>query len=283
MTVDRPIFVVGSCRSGTTMMRRVLSKHPGIAMQLVEQKWLWKYGHVDFLNDRLTPADATPEITAHIRAKYEAFQREAGEGCRVGDKTNCNALRVAYVHHTFPDCRIVHMVRDGRAAAVSSREHWLRPGMPTARKLLNVPFTQKVRMVGTFVSRRVKRLFRKGRPVSPWGPCVPGIEQAMKKYSLIEVCGIQWRDTVTAARTEGNTLGPAHYLEVRYEDWCSEPQQTWGRLRRFLDVPPADEVNAILETIYTKAVDAWRTRVTDEDLALLMKHIEPTLREFGYL
>jgi len=281
--VDRPIFVVGNSRSGTWMMHGVLGRHPTVAMQTLEQKWVWKYGHYDDVSDRLTPEQATPKIVAYIRRFFENYQREAGPGRRVGEKTNDNALRLKYIAHVFPDAKIVHMLRDGRASAVSSARYWQKPFTPQYRKIFHVPLGMKFRLVGSYFWRKIKRCFGQ-KVAAPWGPCFPGIERAMKERSLIELCGMQWRYVVQTARAEGAELGPDRYYECRYERFCAEPVPVLAELLAFLELPPSEEVEQwVAANVHTQAVDAWKKHISDEELDKLMAEIEPTLRECGYL
>lgn len=261
--------------------------HPGIMMVPTEQKWVWKFGNYDHYNDRLTPDQLTDKASRYIRRRFEKYQRKAGPDRRVGEKTNCNALRVAYVHSVFPDAKIIHMLRDGRAAATSSSQYWKDPFhfTPQYSKIFHVPFTQKLRMIGAYAGRRIKRIFGKSQVANvPWGPCFDGIKEAMETHSIIEVCGLQWRRLVEAAHREGMALGPERYYECRYERFCAHPQEALDELLDFLEVAPSQELREWAgENIHNRAVDAWRQRISDEDLASLMAQITPTLREFGFL
>ena len=280
--VDRPIFICGNSRSGTWMMHRVLSRHPQVAMHPLEQKWVWKYGHYDSVSDRLVPEQLTDKIAKHIRRKFAKYQRQAGPGRRVGEKTNCNVMRIACIHSIFPDAKIIHMVRDGRASAYSSAEYWVKPFEPQYGKIFQVPLWQKIRMVSAYFYRKLKKLFVRNRAVAPWGVCFDGIKQAMKEYSLLEVCGIQWRESVETGHREGTKLGPANYYECRYEEFCHRPNEVLAELLKFLELPGSQELEAYVEAnVHTKAVDRWRGEITEEELELLSKHIAPALKEFG--
>ena len=287
MRIDRPIFVVGSSRSGTWMMHRTLGRHPDIRMHPLEQKWLWKYGHYDHYNDRLTAEDVTDKAIAYIHRRFRRYQRKSGADKRIGEKTNCNALRLTYVQRVFPDAKFIHMLRDGRAAAVSSRQYWLDPShfTPQYGKIWQVPFLQKVRLVCAHLWRKVKGLKSQAEHTTiPWGPCFPGIREAMKTHSPIEVCGMQWRELVETARREGLALGTKHYYECRYERFCADPKAVIREIEEFLEIPRSEELETwVGENIHMRALDSWRSKINDEDMARLMKQIEPCLREFGFL
>jgi hypothetical protein len=144
-------FVVGCPRSGTTMFQRMLSMHPRLAT-LPEVRWLATApadpGSVDadgcvtpqFLR-RLVDRPAlgryarlpvpTQEIaellSSGARVRYDVFtgwlfdRYGAAQGRPlVVNKTVDNALYVDALARTWPDARIVHLVRDGRDVAMSA-------------------------------------------------------------------------------------------------------------------------------------------------------------------
>ena len=64
-------FIVGSARSGTTLLRRIVDAHPQIAI-LREQHWLPKWFE---RRKGVTPEGfATPELVSEL-IKYEKFAR----------------------------------------------------------------------------------------------------------------------------------------------------------------------------------------------------------------
>lgn len=56
----KPIIIVGAPRSGTTLMGKVLSRHPDLEY-LMEPRMTWRYGN-DRKSDMLKPSDARPEV-----------------------------------------------------------------------------------------------------------------------------------------------------------------------------------------------------------------------------
>jgi len=283
-TAQQPIFIVGSCRSGTEMTRSILAMHPGIAMREYEQTYIWKHDHLDRVSDRVTPDEVSENGMAYIRRRFAQYQRENGpNGGRVAEKTCGNAFRVPLIDRVFPDAQIVHIIRDGRAAAVSARHYWLHGGKINVSKAMDLPVTMLVRKGFGLVGRKIRKALTGKVPLRPWGPTFDGIEEALRKYSLIEVCGLQWKAVVETAHEEGTLLGPQRYLEFHYEQFCRNPKQEIGRVLEFLKLPRDPKMDTWLEeNVRTSRIDAWREKITEEDLQLLLEHIGPTLRRFGY-
>jgi sulfotransferase family protein len=128
---ERPIFVLGTGRSGTTWVARTLGLHPELSF-LNEPKALW---HVvrpdqDVLGSYarapgrlvLGAADATPELARRARALHGAF---AGltRGRRVLDKYPEMLFRVPFLRALFPAATFVVVAREGWATA-RSVERW---------------------------------------------------------------------------------------------------------------------------------------------------------------
>jgi hypothetical protein len=129
--VDRPVFITGLGRSGTTILGILLSLHRQIGY-LNEPKALWHV--VDPRQDingnyssaggrfRLEAADATPDIRLRTRRLFSRYLALTGAS-RVVDKYPELIFRVGYVREIFPDAKFVFITRSG-ADAVPSVVQW---------------------------------------------------------------------------------------------------------------------------------------------------------------
>lgn len=204
------IIVVGAGRSGTTMLRDVLGQNPAVASCDFELNYLWRSGHATLAHDFLSPGEhLTPHIAHRIRAGLER-ERRRKDRRRVLDKTVANVVRLGYVHAVLPDARIVHIVRDGRAVVASAMKRWRASETPGyyAAKLATVPWRDVVAYGARFVARAVQTQWRGRDYRQSWGPRFPGIDDAVRRYSLARVCAMQWRLSVEAARAQ-RVLVPA--------------------------------------------------------------------------
>lgn len=125
--VRAPIFVLGSGRSGTTVLARLLARHRAVGV-LNEPKALW---HVavpgqDVIGSyarepgrlRLAAEDATPALRSRVRRLYAAYAFLSGSA-RVLDKYPEMLFRMPFLRALFPDAHVVVAERDGWATAHS--------------------------------------------------------------------------------------------------------------------------------------------------------------------
>lgn len=130
-TVDRPLFITGLGRSGTTILGILLSLHKQVGY-LNEPKALWHV--IDPRQDingnysnagarfRMDATDASSEMRSRARRLFSRYLTLTGS-TRVVDKYPELIFRVGYVRALFPDAKFVFITRSG-ADAVPSVVKW---------------------------------------------------------------------------------------------------------------------------------------------------------------
>jgi Sulfotransferase family len=223
--VTRPLILLGVSRSGTTLLRVMLDRSPGLAIpdesffvpllarrhrRVVDaERFLDDVARIPTIRDwGLTVSDIAPRVRSGmskgdaIAAIFEAYAAKAGKP-RWGDKTPMYMRHLSLLDELFPSAQYVHLIRDGRDAALSFLE------MPE----------------GTFT-----RTWAHPR-TAPQFACL-------------------WRKEVGDARAMGRRVGSKRYLEVRYEELVAEPEEVIRRVCAFAEIPFEP---AVLD--YTGAVD----------------------------
>lgn len=141
-----PTFIVGSDRSGTTLLRLMLTCHPKIAIPpeslfALQLYPAWGkvilerseqiatlchelYDDVRFREWQVERAGLEQAIMARIPLSfaelvslvYETYaQQHQPAATRWGDKNPKYALHLAWIWSLFPDAKAIHIIRDGRA------------------------------------------------------------------------------------------------------------------------------------------------------------------------
>ena len=244
---DIPIVVIGGCgSSGTTLLRRMLDRHPEIECG----------PESTVLLDRLMPVDELAERFGLSAGEVEGWQRHARSqaefvarflaarlaqsGKRIwADKTPENVGRFDFVLRHFPNARLVHVIRDGRDVAASlRRQPWMklrdRSGAPALARC------------GAYWAARVgagRRL--RGNP----------------RYFEI-----RYEDLVhRPAATLGGLLG---FLGLEWHD-------------RLLRAETAS-AEAAAGPIFASSIGRWRQELSPAEVAALKPVCGPLLRELGY-
>ncbi len=123
-----PIFIVGSARSGTTMLRLMLDSHTRISSgeethflqqmePVVGKQWrlLERYGFPrEYWLDRLR------HLYGDFQAEYAARRGKV----RWADKDPANTLLLPFVDELYPDAQYIHLLRDGHDVVASHRDRW---------------------------------------------------------------------------------------------------------------------------------------------------------------
>jgi hypothetical protein len=211
--LERPIFVVGSPRSGTTLLRYVLTSHPRIYIP-PESNFIPRFfarrpgaltsrekaeealGQIvsgyksffkDWVGDRPDPAhllDGVDELTPRtmLDALYGAYAAQRG-AARWGDKTPLYTVHIDSLAEIFPTAQFVHIIRDGRDVALSMAD-----------------------------SYQGARFF----------------------YIDLYYAARMWRRRVERASASGRSLGDDRYREIRYESLVTQPEHEIRELCHFL-------------------------------------------------
>lgn len=207
-----PLFVLGVRRSGTTLLRVILDRSPGIAIP-DESHFVPQLAHrhrtpvdVDGFADDLrrlrtlvrwglSPDDVVPRLRPGmtsgeaIGAVFAAYAEKHGKR-RWGDKTPAYMGHLPLLERLFPDALYVHLIRDGRDCALS---------------FLRMP------------DQAATRTWAHPKDIAGFA--------------------CQWASEIRAARALGERVGPSRYLETRYEELVAEPERVVQHVCGFASVP----------------------------------------------
>ena len=153
MSKKGPIFIVGAGRSGTTLLRLMLHNHSQIAIPPESQILMEFYKIIPLFNDLKDPENCEKFINlflTHPRIKawglhksdilnlkekigfrdiistiYQSFANKEAKS-RWGEKTPKYIHQVGQLIKIFPNCKIIHLIRDGRDVIASQLKSFHR-------------------------------------------------------------------------------------------------------------------------------------------------------------
>jgi hypothetical protein len=243
---ERPVFVLGAPRSGTTFVAGSIGRVPGL-VDLGELK-PWK--------SEIPRLAALPEDEAarELRKMLETIRRYGlVRHLRAIEQSPETAFILGSVLRAYPQAAVVHMVRDPRDVAASLlQKGWLRAGRE-GRDDVGAPYGHHARF---------------------W--VEPGREEEFDRADEARRVGWAWRRYVTAARA-----APSATVEVRYEQLAADPETASERLAAHIGADPVILART-LSRMHAESVGRWRRNLTPEQVAEVESEAAELMEELGY-
>lgn len=279
-----PVVIVGAARSGTNMLRDVLTALPGfVTWPCDEIPYVWRHGNRAHPDDEFTREMARPAVRAFIRREFDHLGRRSG--ARVVEKTCANALRVRFVDEVLPDARFLVIVRHGMDAAASAMLRWrsgfdLRYSLAKARW---VPAGDVPYYAGRYLLNRLRRLSAGDRRLAAWGPVFAGMRGLPRDLPLAELSARQWRRCVERTDQDLAAIDPRRVYVVRYEDFVAAPAAELARILAFLGAEAdARAVAAACAGVRGGSVGKALRSLPPADQAIIARVCSPLLARHGY-
>jgi tetratricopeptide (TPR) repeat protein len=224
---ERPIFIVGMPRSGSTLVEQVLAAHPAVVGG----------GEFSVLGDLVRTmwpairATTIEELRAQVRGIGEAYlgatDALAGGAPRLADKTLEHVQLVPLIHVILPNARIIHIQRDDLDACFSC--------FATFFSDHKVPFSYDLREIGHYYRGYLDM-------VDVWRAFVPADRFLDVRYEalvadfeaqarrIIAFCGLDWDAACLNFHQARRLVRTASNLQVRQPLYRS----SIGRAQPFL-------------------------------------------------
>ena len=278
----RPVVILGAPRSGTKLLRNLLGQSAACTTIPYGINHVWRHGLPAAAPDRRPATDATAQCRQEIRSALLDLAGRPPSGYLV-EKTCANTLRVPFVDQILPDAHVIHIVRDGRDAAVSAREQWTRP--PSLGYLLGklryVPL-QHASFLLEYLRNLWSGLWTSGH-VQYWGPRYDGIEEDVRERPLLAVCARQWRACVTTCLDDLARRPDDRVTSIRYESLVRN-RATIERVIAALDLPDPDAIRTRYEAVvHDRSVGRWRRDLSSSEREKIHALLAPTLHRIADL
>lgn len=286
MTKEPPIIIIGAARSGTNMLRDLLTRLPDfVTWPCDEINYIWRHGHRAHPSDELSREDAEPRVRSYIRRRFRRIGAPR-ETSVVVEKTCANSLRVGFVDAIFPEARFVFIHRDGRDVVASALKRWRAPFEPTyvLAKARYVPLSDVPYYASRYAINRIHRLISREKRLRSWGPRFAGMDDALQRHSLPEVAAMQWARSVERSYEDLEQIDESRIIRTAYEDLVSSPVQEVRRILEFLDMElPAATIREMTAGLSASGVGRWKTDLDDTAKAKVAPIVEPMLKQLGYV
>jgi hypothetical protein len=298
LTPGVPVFLIGSPRSGTTLLGAILGLHPDIAYWY-EPTFVWDRFFRDVSHDRRTAADAAPEVRAAIQREFVYFSRHFGDRLIV-EKSPRHSLKIPFLHAIFPGARYLHLIRHGGDATLSIYREW-QNREAAGRRLFSRQALGKLRTHIAYqplLRHRIAALrFQLGaNPLAVrahtyrtrwdgrfgWGPRFEGWQDVIDQVSRIEFNAMQWARCVDTALDDQPLIARDRWLNVFYEDLITRPAETLHQIAAFVGLTLPPGYLDRLPPIRSDNRGKWRAALSAADQDRVARIIAPTLARVGY-
>jgi Sulfotransferase family len=231
-SINSPVFILGCGRSGTTILGNLLAQHPGVTY-LHERRDLWTaaYPETDIWTEHavarhgklvFTESDENPKKTRALRKLFALELRRSRRPILI-EKLPINNFRLPFIRKMFPDCRLIHIWRNGLEVAqsieaMSIQGRWFR--LEQYRWNLLAEYAQSM----------------------PETAHLPALCQSYYEKGLLE-----WRVSTEAAMSFLERLPQDNWLELSYSTFVADPFGTSERIADFLHLAPAQTVRDFIQ------------------------------------
>lgn len=283
-TTPRPIFIVGTPRAGTTLVSRILGRHPTLfspgETHYFEDIWARRetlgtlqtpteltqashrlmtvFGRFNQTNQTLVDQTLTPDkLTTHALelgggydSLYTAFMSQLAQTAnktRFCDDTPKHLFYLDTIFRLYPQARVIGCVRDPRDFLCSYKNFWRKSGH----------------------SNRLKALYH---PI---------------------VTALLWRSSANVMRQNAMEKYPGRMIWVQYEALVNKPHSEVKRLCQFADLPYTPSLldvnthNSSFDEgtsgIFSSSVGRWQTCLDQDELWWAQRLTRANMETFGYL
>ncbi len=299
--VDRPVFLVGMPRSGTTAIFESLATHPDVG---------WLSYHLDRF-PRALPLAGLARLcdlgfffrkavnrSSESRPWLERFRDGPAEAYQTWESVCGEKFRFDYLLGV----RATPEEREAVRRLVRGVLSW------QGKRRFVAKLTGPARMgylLSIFPDARFVHIVRDGRAVvasllgvdfwrDTWRMREPAWRGGLRPEELeaweragrspAVLAALQWRAVVERAREERAALHPAVYEEVRYEDFLASPLAVMDRIWSAADLPPSERTRRFIEERLRPAPrpERFRDALEPADLAAVEALCGDLLRALGY-
>lgn len=242
---NRTLIILGLPRSGTTLLAELFGRLDSVALEN-EPNPIWRFLNYSRLgHEEFSKAQATKEVSRHIRAYFEKKLNKASTTLLV-EKTPANTLRIDFVRAVLPEARIIVITRSSRDIVDSIVRRVELGEDRNATKLEDQKLFRNLRLRANKLRLvhprdfpayfRTLLFFASGgmlaRTEAFWGPRFRGWQQSMQDSAVHRA--IRQVEIMESKLHEFLSKKPTGTLVIRYENLVGDPDSVLADIERFV-------------------------------------------------
>lgn len=241
-TSNKPIFIIGMPRSGTTLVEKIIASHSDV-YGAGELDYIFALGSRLFLKESLhfqfDSLGSYPKHNFELVGKtyLEKIDLLDSKSRRMTDKMPFNMMMIGLIKIALPHAKIIHCVRDAKDNCLSIYKQNFTTG--------NYRFAYDLKTVGQF-HNQYQLLMKHWHEVLPgeiydlnYEALTQNPEVEMRK--LIEACGLEWQEACLNFDKSAAVVKTASAYQARQPMYTSSVR-LWEKYQKFLQ-PLLDELD----------------------------------------
>jgi hypothetical protein len=281
MKIEKPVFIIGTGRSGSTMFHDIISYHEqlswfSVLLSKFPKKIIWNRFYMqirtipligNILRTKLIPTETYNFWETHVKGFSRPFRDLYAQDVSAKIKQNIPVLfaknlsrkrtrllvkitgwpRIGFINEIFPDALFIHIKRDPRA---------------TVNSFLNVDFWQGW----------------EGPHNWRFGMLNEQEDKIMKSHdqSFAALASIGWIKMTEALYKAVEEIPKERFLELSYTDICNDPLKEFRKVYDFADLKESKKIQKVLKKkkIINKN-DKWQKELNEGQKQILNDILKP--------
>lgn len=262
---NSPVIILGAPRSGTNMLRDLLSQiEPITTWDCDEINPIWKYNNY-YKSDELTQTDLSPNIKKFI---LNEFEKVRASGRIVLEKTCANTLRPDFVKSVVTDARFIYIYRNGFDCAISAKKK-------SKRKFDFKYQLKKIRYapIKSYPWIAYEKIF-----TDNWGPHYIGMNEDLKSLNKLQLLSKQWMKCNESCLAFVSKTSENIY-QLNYDDFVKNPRGEFKLLLEYLKIS-TNHINKVnFGDVYQTSIGNGENNLSPNELNEISNFILDTNRK----
>jgi hypothetical protein len=269
-----PVIIIGAPRSGTNMLRNILSSLDKIdTWPFDEINFMWRHGHSFNSSDEFLLDTLDIKKINFMRNEFNKISRIYGSNF-VLEKTCANTLRIQYVKSIFPEAKFIFIFRNKYDAIESIARNWkLGPNSNNFfKKLTWYRYMDLMKFViNTIPNIILKTIFKKK---FIWGPKLLNFSKIIQNNNFHTIATYQWYKCYIKAKNSISSIDSQDRIIINYEEFVQCPQKFTENILDFLKINyESNQINNLVQNIFKDDIGKG-LRVMSSDI---IKEIDSTI------